>query len=96
MNIGQAIKKLRIERGMSQEQLADSIGMSVQSVSVWEIGKSIPPKATVDKLCEAFGIPQSLFLMSSIEESDFPEEKRVLYRAQLEPLRNELLEKQES
>lgn len=92
MDIGQAIKKLRTERGMSQEQLADSIGMSVQGLSFLETGKRYPPKATIEKLCRAFGIPVSYMLMAAIEEQDIPEEKRVLYRALLEPLRNELLE----
>lgn len=92
MDIGQAIKKLRVERGMSQEQLADSIGMSVNAVSTWENGKNIPPKSNIEKLCRAFGIPVSYMLMAAIEEQDIPEEKRVLYRALLEPLRNELLD----
>lgn len=56
-----------------------------------ELGKTTPPKATIEKLCRAFGIPVSYMLMAAIEEQDIPEEKRVLYRALLEPLKNELL-----
>ena len=91
MDIGQAIKELRTKRGMTQEQLADSVGMSINAISSWELGKTIPPKATIEKLCRAFGIPVSYMLMAAIEEQDIPEEKRVLYRALLEPLKNELL-----
>jgi len=94
MDIGQAIKELRIRHNMTQAQLAERCGMSTNAICSLETGKAYPPKATVDKLCEAFGIPQSYLLMASIEEADIPEEKRVLYRALLEPLRNELLEKQ--
>jgi hypothetical protein len=36
-------------------------------------------------------VPVAYFMMASIEECDFPEEKRILYRTQLEPLRRELL-----
>ena len=50
----------------------------------------------MEKLCQALGIPTSYLLLASIEEEDVPEEKRVLYRALLEPLRNELLESKES
>ena len=69
MDIGQAIKKLRIERGMTQESLADSVGMSTNAISSWEIGKTIPPKTTIEKLCRAFGIPVSYMLMAAIEEN---------------------------
>lgn len=95
MDIGQAIKELRMRHNMTQAKLADKCGMSTNAICSLETGKAYPPKATVDKLCEVFGIPQSYLLMASIEEADIPEEKRVLYRALLEPLRNELLEKTE-
>lgn len=93
MNIGQAIKTLRLKQGMTQLQLADRCGISDQGISNIETGRTLPPKSTVEKLCQVFGIPTSYLLLASIEEDDIPEEKRVLYRALLEPLRNELLEK---
>lgn len=96
MDLGQAIKILRTKQGMTQAQLAEKCGMSTNAICSLETGKAYPPKATVDRLCQAFGIPESFLLMASIEEEDIPEEKRVLYRALLEPLRNELLEKKES
>ena len=91
MDLGQAIKALRLKNQMTQTQLAERCGISTNAVSSLETGKSYPPKGTVERLCEAFGIPQSYFLMSTIEESDFPEDKRLLYSVLLEPLRNELL-----
>ena len=74
--------------------MSSSIGVSVNAISQWELGKSMPQKTTIEKLCRAFGIPVSYMLMAAIEEQDIPEEKRVLYRALLEPLKNELLGKQ--
>ena len=96
MDIGQAIKKLRLQHNMTQTQLGERCGMSTNAVSSLETGKAFPPKATIERMCEAFDIPQSYLLMASIEEQDFPEEKAVLYRTLLEPLRNELLDKQEA
>ena len=95
MDVGQAIKTLRQKRNMTQTQLAEKCGMSTNAVCSLETGKSYPPKATVERLCKGFGISQALFQLSSIEISDFPEEKRTLYRAMLLPLRNELLERPE-
>ena len=95
MNFGQAVRILRRKNSITQAQLAERCGLSQNAVCAIETGKSYPPKATIDKLCNAFGIPQSFMLMASIEEKDIPEEKRVLYRTLLEPLRNELLTKTE-
>lgn len=91
MDLGQAIKTLRLKQGLTQAQLAEGCGMSTNAVCSLETGRAYPPKATVERLCQVFGVPTSYLLMASIEEADFPEEKRVLYRALLQPLRNELL-----
>lgn len=93
MDVGQAIRTLRVKQGMTQTQLADLCGMSTNAVCSLETGKAFPPKSTVEKLCQAFGVPQSYLMLATIEESDLPEEKRVLYRALVEPLRDELLER---
>lgn len=91
MNIGQAIRALRQKRNMTQSKLAAHVGMSVNAISSWELGKSYPPKESVASICDAFHVPVSYLMLSTIEEKDIPEDKRVLYRALLEPLKNELL-----
>ena len=93
MDLGQAVRALRIKQQMTQEQLAERCGMSINAISMIELGKRIPAKATVEKVCKAFDIPVSYMLLATIEERDIPEEKRVLYRALVEPLRDELLDK---
>ncbi len=93
MNIGQAIRLLRQKQEMTQSELAERIGMTVNAVSSWELGKSFPPKESIKRICNAFQVPESYLMLSTVEETDIPEDKRVLYRALLEPLRNELLEK---
>lgn len=91
MDIGQAIRALRQKRNMTQSKLAAHVGMSVNAISSWELGKSNPPKESVALICDAFHVPVSYLMLSTIEEKDIPEDKRVLYRALLEPLKNELL-----
>ena len=91
MNIGQAIRALRQKRNMTQSKLAAHVGMSVNAISSWELGKSNPPKESVALICDAFHVPVSYLMLSTIEEKDIPEDKRVLYRALLEPLKNGLL-----
>lgn len=91
MDIGQAIKTMRIKRNMTQGQLAEMCNMSQNAISMLELGKRFPPKRTVERLCETFDVPVSYLMLAGIEAKDIPEEKRVLYRALVEPLRDELL-----
>lgn len=76
---------------MTQGQLAEKCHMTNNAVSALERGKTFPPRSTVERICRAFSVPIAYFLMACIEEGDFPDSKRILYRTQLEPLRRELL-----
>lgn len=42
INIGENLKRLRLHRGLTQEQLADAFGVSPQAVSRWENNTSCP------------------------------------------------------
>lgn len=56
MPIGTNIQQLRKAAGLSQEQLADMIGVSRQAVSKWETGQSLPDVDKLLLLCEAFQV----------------------------------------
>lgn len=56
MNIGNKIKELRRARGITQEQLADSIGVTFQAVSKWECGISLPDITIAPSLASYFGV----------------------------------------
>ena len=45
--IGVFISTLRKEQGMTQQQLADAIGVSNKTISKWECGKGIDRKSVV-------------------------------------------------
>lgn len=54
MNIADRIQKLRKTKGISQEQLADVVGVSRQAVSKWESGQSIPDLEKVILMSDYF------------------------------------------
>lgn len=54
--VGQNIRSLRIRRQVSQEDLAASMGVTVQAISKWETGKANPDIMLLPKLAEYFGV----------------------------------------
>ena len=56
MTIGDRLLKLRRERNLSQEDLANELDVSRQTISKWETNQSIPDFDKIVPLCEYFGI----------------------------------------
>lgn len=59
IKIGNYITKKRKEKNLTQEKLAEKIGVSNKTISKWETGKSMPDYATIPLLCEELGISVS-------------------------------------
>ena len=53
---GATIKRLREERGMTQNELAEQIGVSSKTVSKWETAKGLPDITMLQPLAQALGI----------------------------------------
>ena len=51
MKFGENLQKLRKEKGISQEQLAEQLGVTRQSVSKWESGASYPEMDKIVTIC---------------------------------------------
>ena len=54
MKFGDNLKTIRKEKNMSQEQLAEKVNVSRQSVSKWETGESYPEMNNILELCKIF------------------------------------------
>jgi len=62
MKIGEKIKQLRTERGITQETLATHLNISPQAISKWENGTALPDIALVPAIVKFFGItPNDIF-----------------------------------
>lgn len=60
--IGQKIYRLRRQNGYSQEEFADLIGVSRQSVSKWELDETLPNADSLMRLSQTFDVPIEYFL----------------------------------
>lgn len=76
MTFGEKVKSLRTGRGMSQEQLAAGVGVTMRTVRNWELGGKFPRHQDLyGKLAEVLGCneaylkgEQELFLTQAAEE----------------------------
>lgn len=67
MNISDRIQSLRKTKGISQEQLADELGVSRQAVSKWESGQSMPDIEKIILMSEYFKITTD-YLLKGIDQ----------------------------
>lgn len=66
--IGKLIAAKRKEKGLTQEQLAEQLGVTNKTVSRWETGKGMPDIEMIQELCSILGITVTTLLNG--EESD--------------------------
>lgn len=67
--IGMNIKYLRNKLELSQEDLAEKIGVSRQSVAKWENGESLPDIQKCADMAVLFEVSLDAFVMSPIDET---------------------------
>lgn len=59
MSLGINIRKLRKLNNMTQEELAQKIGVSSKTISSWEVDRTEPDMGMIEKLAEYFGCEKS-------------------------------------
>ena len=69
MSIGTTIKKLRRDRNITQEQLAEMLGVSTNAVSQWECDKTAPDISHIPILANIFEVSADILLEIDIAKS---------------------------
>lgn len=100
MNLAEKLTVQRKKSGMSQEQLADRLGITRQSVSKWEAGSSIPEISKLVAISEIFQVSLDYLLKDYLDEESLespasrrlPDEERI-YGSQKKAEENLQLEK---
>lgn len=72
MSLGEQIKSHRRRCGLSQEKLAEAVGVSRQAVTKWEAGQSMPSTENLFRLAALFGTSPDL-LMAPEEQPPRPQ-----------------------
>lgn len=68
--IGNIIRELRLEKGMTQKQLADQMVLSDKTVSKWERGLGMPDVSLLSDLAGLLGIKIEQLLSGSLSPND--------------------------
>ena len=76
MNFNEKLQKLRKEKKYSQEELADMLDVTRQSVSKWESGQTYPEMDKLLAICKIFGCTLEELTNDSIKLNEFAGEKK--------------------
>ena len=93
MALGERIKTCRQNAGMSQEKVAELVGVSRQAVTKWEVNQSAPNTENLFKLAEIFGTTVDMLLASEDEVKQSPAEQ-IYYLYKMEEEKKAALKKQ--
>ena len=61
------VRQLRKESNLNQSQLAEEIGVTFATISIWERGKRLPEFTTMEKLCDYFNVSIA-YLLGTTDE----------------------------
>ena len=68
--IGNTIKTLRRQRNISQEVLAAALGVSIQAVSKWETGASLPDILMLPGIAQFFGVTIDSLFTGELQQTE--------------------------
>ena len=69
MAFSENLQFIRAQAGVTQEQLAEQLDVTRQSVSKWEGGQSFPEMDTLLRICDLYDVNLDTLLRGSVEES---------------------------
>lgn len=73
MNFGENLQKLRKEKNISQENLAEALQVSRQTIGKWENGTTYPEAECLIQISDFFGVSIDTLLKGRVAEEDTTE-----------------------
>jgi transcriptional regulator with XRE-family HTH domain len=93
MDLGKTIKHIRIAKKISQKELSESAGITQAYLSLIEGNKKEPSISKLDRISTALGIPVSILIYMSMDETEMDEKQKLIYSQIGKPFK-ELLKKE--
>lgn len=90
LKIGAFLKKLRKEKGLTQEQLAEKLNVSSRTVSRWETGSNMPDIGILVEIAVFFDVSIPEIISGERKSENMDQETRETAVAMAEYSRNEL------
>ncbi len=91
MNLANNIKKIRKENNLSQEQLAEKLGVSRQSVSKWESEQAYPETEKIIQICELFNISMDELLNENVAQVNERKKEKATLNKYIESFLNYII-----
>ena len=79
MDFGDKLKQYRLKEGLSQEQLAEKIGVSRQAITKWETKRGLPDVENMIILAELFNLTLDELVLEEVKKQ---EEKPVVFESE--------------
>ena len=79
MDFGDKLKQYRLKEGLSQEQLAEKIGVSRQAITKWETKRGLPDVENMIILAELFKLTLDELVLEEVKKQ---EEKPVVFESE--------------
>jgi len=70
MSLSEKIRQLRKQKGLSQDELKELIGLARQTISKWELGESVPDTQNVVQLSKIFNVTTDYLLIDEHGSDD--------------------------
>jgi len=72
MQFAETLRRLRIERGLSQVQLSERMYVTQSTVARWENGSRLPDAAMISRLAQCLGVDVNTLLSVAAQSEDSP------------------------
>ena len=72
MHFADTLKKLRMDKGLSQQALAQKVYVTNGTVSRWESGRRLPDAVTISRLSEILGVDINILISAAAQSDERP------------------------
>lgn len=72
MHFADTLKKLRMDKGLSQQALAEKMYVTNGTVSRWESGRRLPDAVTISRLSEILGVDINILISAAAQSDERP------------------------